>query len=130
GNAPATSVTQALNPGDVATITVYPSAIAASTTVGVVPPTAVDTLAITTNIIGDTTHDEAISNTPLGDVVTWQYTGGATLPVAPASVSLGSVPVNQTSGVANLFQVLESGNAGTPTDSLTVVSGNPTLFPV
>jgi collagen type VII alpha len=113
--APATAMVAA---GLTSTITVTPAAMPQYPT-STSPSSFADTITITTDIPNDTGHPVALSETPLGDV----------LSVQPTSLPFGSIPIS-TSAPAQTFVVVNGANTGSPTANVTLTPSDPTDFPM
>ena len=112
-----TSLGGTLNAGDIASVTVTPSAIAS----GGDPNTATyaDTVTVTTNIVNDTPHSVSLSDTPLGDV----------LSIDKTSLAFGKWPIGTTSA-AMTFNITNAANPGSPPASISLKATDPTDFPM
>jgi hypothetical protein len=104
--------------GGSSTVTVYPVAMPQSPATNA-PAAFADLIAITTDIPADTTHNVALSESPLGDWIAW----------VPSAIPFGSIPINQVAAAQAVL--LDNGaNPGSPTANLTITSNDPTDFPV
>jgi hypothetical protein len=106
------STTATLAAGDSSTVTLTPAAIAQYPS-NVSPSAYADTVNITTDIVGDTSHTINVSETPLG----------AVLAIAPVGLAFGPVPVNTTSA-ARSFAITNNGNAGSAVADVALSGSN------
>jgi|CZKU01.1.fsa_nt_gi hypothetical protein len=83
------------------------------------PSAFADTLQITTTVTNDSPHSVALSETPLGDI----------LNIQPQALAFGPVPVNSTSPPQS-FVLVNAANPGSDPANVTLVSTNPTQFPI
>jgi hypothetical protein len=101
--------------GDQSTVTVTPAPVPSPTDPD--PGTYADAITITTDIVGDTSHPVALSETPLGDVLTLSTT---TLP-------FGSIPVTTTSSPLS-FTITNNANAGSLSANVSIAGSDATDF--
>jgi hypothetical protein len=110
--------TQTVAAGLTSTVTVSPLAMAQYPT-STNPSTYAESVTITTDIPNDTAHTVALSETPLGDI----------LSVSPTSLPFGSNPIS-TNTAAQSFVVVNDANAGSPTANVTLSATDSTDFPM
>jgi len=126
GNSLGTTIASTgLNPMDVATITVAPAAVPGFPPLANNSPAIIgDTLTLTTSgIPGDSPHQIALTDTPLGDVLLFYPAAGG------SSINFGNVPINKSSSSQNVG-INNFANPGSMAANVTVTSGSPSVFVV
>ncbi len=110
--------TDTVGAGLTSTITVAPLPMPQSP-LNTNPSSFAENITITTDIPNDTPHPVALSEVPLGDI----------LSVTPTSLPFGPNPIS-TNTAPQPFTVVNAANPGSATASVTLVASDPTDFPL